>query len=89
MASQSNGWNNFIGGVNDIAGVAKNLGDAKNAWKSTNPNGAINNNVASNNTSLDNLANTLAQNAQSNKKLLIIGGVALVAIIGAVFIFKR
>lgn len=89
MASQSDGWNSFIGGVNDIAGVAKNLGDAKNAWKSTSPNGAINNNVASNNTSLDNLANTLAQNAQSNKKLLIIGGVALVAIIGAVFIFKR
>lgn len=89
MASQSDGWNSFIGGVNDIAGVAKNLGEAKNAWKNTDPNGAISNNIASNNSSLDNLANTLAQNAQSNKKLLIIGGVALVAIMGAVFIFKR
>lgn len=88
MASQSDGWNSFISGLNDIAGVAKNVGDAKNAWTQTSTSGATSN-VSSYSSSLDNLASSLASSAKENQKLLVIGGLGLCVLIAGVMMFRR
>ena len=88
MATTQEGWNSFIGGTKDIMGVVADVGNAVNAWKQTTPN-VGNNTPASSNTSLDNLASSLTESARANQKLLIIGGVGLVAILGAFLIFRK
>lgn len=88
MATTQNGWNSFIGGVNDIAGSVANFGNAVNAWKKTTPN-VGEQTIANNNTSLDNLANSLTASTRANKKLLIIGGVGLVAVLGLFLVMRK
>ena len=88
MATTQEGWNSFIGGTKDIMGVVESVGSAVNAWKQTTPN-VGNSTPASSNTSLDNLASSLTESARANQKLLIIGGVGLVAILGAFLIFRK
>ena len=88
MATTQEGWNPFIGGTKDIMGVVADVGNAVNAWKQTTPN-VGSNTPASSNTSLDNLASSLTESARANQKLLIIGGVGLVAILGAFLIFRK
>lgn len=88
MATTAEGWNDFIGGVNDIAGVVGNVGNAVNAWKQTTP--SVGNNTApSNNTSLDNLASSLTKSAQANRKLLIFGGIGIAAALGLFLVFRK
>ena len=88
MATKSEGWNGFIGGMNDVAGVVGNLGNAVNAWKKTTPEPNITN-PAENNSSLDSLASSLAQSAKSNQKMLIIGGIGIAAAVALFLVFKK
>lgn len=88
MATKSEGWNGFIGGMNDVAGVVGNLGNAVNAWKNTTPT-PNNTNPAENNSSLDSLAASLAQSAKNNQKMLIIGGIGIAAAVALFLVFKK
>lgn len=88
MATKSEAWNGFIGGLSDITGVVGNLGNAVNAWKNTTP-APNNTNPAENNSSLDSLAASLAQSAKSNQKMFIIAGIGIAAAIGLFWVIKK
>lgn len=88
MATQQDGWNSVVGGLNDIIGIAGNVGNAVNAWKQTTP--SVGSNTApSNNSSLDNLAESLTASATANRKLLIIGGIGLATALGLFLVFRK
>lgn len=79
MASWTEGLNSVIGGIKDVSASASLVIDSVKG----------NNNTPSNNTSIDNLANSLAQSAKDNKKMILLIGGGVLLILGIALIFKR
>lgn len=82
-------WTDEANGIIGVIGNASKTGaEIRDAWKNTNKVDSSGSDAKLSN-SLDSLASSIANQANANRKYLIMGGVALVAIIGAVFIFKK